>query len=126
MQQVKDSPYTQQGLEELARIIRSSRGSKSQHDFEKLVDVSHATISRIEQGLVKEPSIATLIKIAPHTPYNVAELIAIALGLSETEAVRQFRTAEDVWAIVEMLPKSEAGRLIKMLVEKWMIDAPQD
>lgn len=122
---MKESPYTQQGLEELARIIRSSRGNRSQHDFEDLVGVSHATISRIEQGLVKEPSIATLLKIAPYTPYNVAELMAIALGLSETEAVRQFKTAEDAWPVVEMLPKQEAGRLVKKLVDKWL-DAPDD
>lgn len=119
---MKDSPYTQEGLEQLARIIRASRGELSQEKFGDKVGVTHATISRLEQAAVPSPEVSTFIKLAEHTPYTFTELIAIALGMSEDETVvRQYRTAEDAWLVVEMLPRSEAGRLIQKLTDKWMI-----
>lgn len=117
--------YTAEGLQRLAEIVKQSRSGRSYRDFRNLTGVSYTTIKRIEDCMVKEPEISTLTRLAEFTPYSLEELIAIAQSQTEVAPVREYRVAEDVWMMVEMLPNSELGRLIKMAVDK-LVNHPDD
>ncbi len=107
--------YTDKGLVKLAAIVRQARGSLSFRKFEDLTDVSHATIRRLENHEVKNPEDSTLMQIATHTPYSYEELKAIAQERN-TNKIRNYLVAEDIFPSTNELPEKEAARLAQMIV----------
>ena len=119
--------YTSAGLAKLAEIMEQARGGLSYREFEAVVGISHATIRRIEKGDVKEPEIATLKKLAPHTPYILTELIAICRGTPNEETeVRQYLVAEDVLPYVRELSDLEAARLAQIILARLVRMEPME
>jgi transcriptional regulator with XRE-family HTH domain len=108
------SLFTEAGLLKLAEIVKQARGERSYREFEEITGISHTTIQRLEGVKVKNPDVATLSKLAPHTPYSVEELVSIA-GESKTD-VREYRTAEEAMAVVGQLSKQEMARLGQMII----------
>jgi len=118
------SLYTPGGLQSLAAIVKRARGSKSLREFGDLVDVSHATIGRMERLEVTNPEDSTLEKLAPFTPYSLDELKAIGQEREQHSPVRDFRVAEDVWPMVDELPDAEMARLAKMIIDRLAAQPP--
>lgn len=109
--------YTLEGLRRLAQIVKDARRNRSYREFEELTGLSHATIRRLELEEVKEPKDSTLEAIAPHTPYSLEELKAIATE-KESSPIREYRVAEDLLPYVNQLPDIEAARLAQMIVAR--------
>ena len=112
-----ESLYTEAGLIKLAKIVRHSRGDRSFREFERLTNISHAVIRRLEIVEVKNPDDSTLSKLAPLTPFSFEELKAIAQERQQGE-IRKYRVAEDLLPIVNQLPYSEMARLGQMIIAK--------
>jgi hypothetical protein len=109
------SHYTPKGLQELAEIITKARAQRSYRAFEAITQVSHATIRRLERAEVKAPATETLSKLAPHTPYHLEELIAIAQE-RKMPNIKRYQTAEDALPIINQLSDTEAARLAQQIV----------
>jgi transcriptional regulator with XRE-family HTH domain len=107
--------FTEPGLLKLAQIVKQARKERSYRDFEEITGISHTTIRRLELTEVKNPDVATLSKLAPHTPYCVEELVSIA-GENHKAEIREYRTAEEAMAVVGQLSKQEAARLAQMII----------
>lgn len=110
-------PLTPEGAERLAEIVsevRYSSGMK-QGEFQRLINISHTTISNIENKKLNSIRLSTLIKLCSHTKYTEAELISICTGGKAVLAGqdRIYRTAEDAWSILEQMPTSEVALLIE-------------
>lgn len=110
--------YTRTGLEKLAQIVKAARGSDSVRTFAKKADISHRTVTRLEEADLKEPEITTLQKIAPLTGYSKEELIAILESKPLSPQVREYRTAEDVIPIVNQLPDQQAARVAQHIIAR--------
>lgn len=114
-----DSLYTKEGMERLAKIVEEARGENSLRRFSEMTEVSVNVLSALEKGEKKNPDPLTIKKIARFTRYSFEQLMAIATQTPESLAIEgeRFRTAGDLWAIVQMLPKEEKAKLCKMLVD---------
>jgi len=108
---------TTEGLQRLAQIVQEARGKRSYRDFGEATEISHATVRRLEKGEVDNPEVHTLQKLAPYTPYNVSELVAIVSG-RPPEEVRKIFTASDIWPHVEQLPVPEQQKLLLRLIDR--------
>lgn len=106
---------TLDGREALARIVRQARGSKKVRAFAREVGISHAVLSRLERAETKSPADSTLIAIAPFTSFSFEELKSI-LASRATPEIRNYRTAKEVWSIVQELPREEKALLGQMIL----------
>lgn len=109
--------YTKNGLKKLGEIVRQARGNLSYREFEPICGVSHGTIRRMELGDVKMPDYATLLRLAPHTPYTIEEIQAIAAE-REPGDMRKYRTYQDVLPMVMELPDQELAKLGQAILAK--------
>ena len=116
--------YTYQGLEKLSGIIKTARGSKSVRKFAREVGVSYATISRLENGELKEPEMTTLQKLAQVTGYTKEELITICEDGVRPPEVRMYRLAEDVLPVIDQLPDAEAAKVAQHIISR-LVRRPQ-
>lgn len=110
--------YTWEGIEKLAQIIRAARGHESARSFAKKVGLSPTSIDRILNGVVMEPELKTLEKLAPHLGYTREELIAICAGDNSPQPVREYRLAEDVMPMVDQLPDREAAKVAQRIIAR--------
>lgn len=112
------SLYTRVGLEKLAQIVKAARGQDSVRSFAKKADISHRTVTRLEEADLQEPEITTLQKIAPLTGYSKEELIAILESKPHSPEVREYRVAEDVIPIINQLPDTEAAKVAQQIIAR--------
>ena len=110
--------YTYEGIKKLAHIIRSVRGREGVRPFARKVGVSYATIDRLEKCEVLEPEIGTLEKLALHLGYTREELVAICAGENAPQPAREFKTADDVFPIIDQLPEREAGKVAQYIISR--------
>ncbi len=110
--------YTIEGLAKLGEIVRTARGNKSVRKFGREVGISHATITRLENGEVKEPEVTTLQKLATHVGYTKEELIAICESSPRKPEIRMHRLAEDVLPAIKQLPDTEAAKVAQAIIAR--------
>lgn len=74
---------------ELCELIKNKRMSKelSQRELAKKINIDNATISRIENGTIKKPTIDILIKLSSELEINFSELLNLT-GYNQDEIIK--------------------------------------
>jgi hypothetical protein len=110
--------YTREGLQKLAEIVFKARNGEGMRPFSIKTGLSHSTIDRLEKAEISQPDFLTLEKLSPFVGYSVQELIAICSGDNAVLPARTYYQAEQVFPIVDQLPKHELAKMVFYLVKK--------
>jgi transcriptional regulator with XRE-family HTH domain len=119
---VSESINTQQGLAELAILVRRARGSKGLREFAREANLDPMTIRRLEEQHTQNPSDTTFAALAHVVGVTFEELKAIASqseqSANQTKARNQLNLLTDADAIeliVERLKRMDSANLAIIL-----------
>ena len=107
--------------ERLSRLIKNLRGEKSQRQFAKVLGVSYAAIRSWEE-CESMPGLNSLEKIAIYSNQSLEELLNyLKENGTDKSKVIPFAPAflaEDLFAQVKKMPKSEQTKLAQFLIQE--------
>jgi hypothetical protein len=117
-------PLTKEGKDRLSEIVKEARQGKSYRNF-KIVGLSYETVRNLENKKYNEVRRKTLEELAPHTTYNLEQLIAICQTGPRIEVQDSLVLATDLWELVSVHPVEKQLQLIERILTESSLDKNQ-